>query len=95
VARDNEAALPADAKQAWEAYLAMCESKQAYFSLLSEVDEKYKTAGQPTQDESERLAELLQRHDECVMTFNQAMAAVTDPASRQALLLKLQKASEG
>lgn len=80
--------------RAWEAYLAMRESKQAHFGLLSELDEKYRTAGQPTRDESKRLTELLQRHDERVRAFNQAMAAVTEPASRQALLLKLQVATE-
>ena len=90
----NGAALPADARQAWEAYLAMRASKQAYFSLLSDVDEKYKTEGQPTQEESERLAELLAAHDANVKAFNAAMAAITEPASRQALLLKLQTASE-
>jgi len=92
---NNGAALPADARQAWEAYLAMRESKQAYFSLLSAVDDKYKTAGQPTTEENTRLAQLLARHDEQVRAFNAAMAAITEPASRQALLTKLQEASVG
>lgn len=91
----NGAALPADARQAWDAYLAMCESKQAYFALLSAMDEKYKTAGEPTAEETERLAELLAAHDARVKAFNAAMAAVTEPASRQALLTMLQEASGG
>jgi len=87
---ETGAALPADARAAWEAYLAMRESKQAYFSLLSEMDEKQQAGRQASREESDRLAELLQRHDTNVRAFNQAMAAITEPASRQALLMKLQ-----
>lgn len=92
---ETDAALPTDARAAWDAYLAMRDSKQAYFSLLSEIDEKYKTAGEPTAAETDRLADLLSRHDANVKAFNEAMAAITEPGSRQALLMKLQNESEG
>jgi hypothetical protein len=90
---ETEANLPAGARRAWRAYLAMCESKQAYFSLLSAMEEQYKTTGQPTREEKERLAELLQQHDARVRAFNEAMTAA-DNASRHALLLKLQTAKK-
>ena len=86
----TEADLPADARRAWQAYLAMCDSKQAYFSLLSEIEDQSRIPGRPTQEETGRLAELLQQHDARVRAFNEAMAAVTEPASRQALLQLLQ-----
>jgi DUF1365 family protein len=89
-----EADLPVDARRAWQAYVAMRESKEAYFSLLSEIEQKYRNRGEPTQEESGRLEVLLQQHDAGVRAFTEAMAAVTSEASRQALLLKLQTASE-
>lgn len=95
---DEETALPREAQQAWFAYRAMCESKRDYFTLLSELDQKYNdTDGSASEEENARLSELLGRHDENVKAFNEAMAAITEPAARQALLVKLQadKDSEG
>lgn len=86
-----EADLPIDARRAWQAYLAMRESKEAYFSLLSEIEQKYRNRGKPTQEESGRLAELLQQHDTGVRVFSEAMAGVTSEASRQALLKLLKE----
>ena len=86
-----EADLPVDARHAWHAYLAMRDSKEAYFNLLSEIEQKYNNQGKPTQEESGRLAELLQQHDAGVRAFTEAMAAVA-PASRQALLQLLKEA---
>lgn len=88
---EHTAALPPDAQQAWYAYQAMCESKREYFALLSEMEEKYQdSGGSPTKAENTRLSELLDRHDENVKAFNRAMADITEPASRQALLARLQ-----
>ena len=84
-----EADLPVDARRAWQAYLAMRDSKEAYFSLLSEIEQKYRNWGKPTQEESGRLAELLQQHDAGVRAFTEAMATVTSETSRQALLQRL------
>jgi len=88
---DGETALPREAQQAWFAYRAMCESKRNYFTLLSDLEQKYKdTDESPSEEESARLSELLKYHDENVKAFNEAMSAITEPASRQALLVKLQ-----
>lgn len=93
---DEETALPPEAQEAWFAYLAMCESKHAYFTFMTELDEKYKDSDEtPGDDENARLAELLGYHDKNVKAFNEAMAAITEPASRQALLVKLQAEKGG
>lgn len=93
---EQTAALPPEAQQAWFAYQAMCDSKREYFALLSELEERQKESGEPPSDEENaRLSELLDRHDENVKAFNKAMSAITEPASRQALLVRLQADKAG
>jgi hypothetical protein len=94
---EDETALPPEAQEAWFAYRAMCASKRDYFALLSELENRYQDSGAgPSEEENSRLAALLSRHDENVKAFNAAMAAISEPASRQALLVRLQadKSSE-
>ena len=86
---DTDNSLPADAQIAWEAYLSMSETKTAYFSFLSEVDQKYKNGGSPTIAENLQLEKLLGIHNEAVATFNSAMQSVTDKDAREQLLIKL------
>ncbi|MCS3904404.1 hypothetical protein J2T55_002440 [Methylohalomonas lacus] len=66
--------LPPEARPAYEAYLAMSETKQAYFSFMVELDEKYKQGGEATIAENLKLEQLLDAHDEQVKAFNKAMA---------------------
>lgn len=86
---DTDNSLPPDAQIAWEAYLSMSETKTAYFSFLSEVDQKYKNGGSPTIAENLQLEKLLGIHNEAVATFNSAMQSVTDKDAREQLLIKL------
>jgi len=55
----NRTDLPEEAQNAWLAYQAMSESKKTYFTLLQELDMKYKKRGSPTLAENLRLEELL------------------------------------
>lgn len=98
MASDEDTALPPEAQQAWFAYRDMCASKRDYFSLLSELEQRQNDTGAaPTEQENARLSELLRTHDRNVKAFNEAMASISEPASRQALLVRLQadKGSEG
>lgn len=81
--------LPPAAQYAWEAYQAMGNSKAAYFSLLQELDQKYREGGTPSIVENLQLEKLLAAHNEKVAAFNAAMQAVTDKEARELLLKKL------
>ena len=83
--------LPGQAGAAWLAYQAMAASKQAYFSLLSELDRRDLPA-QPTIAETLHLQGLLKAHEENVMRFSEAMAAVTSASERALLLERLTQA---
>lgn len=85
-------ALPPAAQYAWEAYQAMANSKAAYFSLLQELDQKYRAGGTPSIAENLQLEKLLAAHNEKVSAFNEAMQAVTDKEARELLLEKLKTA---
>lgn len=85
----NDADLPAGARPAWRAYREMCASKQAYFDLLSRLEESA-ASGPPTLAQQAQLARLLEQHDARVKDFNSALAGLTDPADREALLRRLQ-----
>ncbi len=80
--------LPAEVRPAYEAYLAMSETKQAYFSFMVELDEKYKEGGEATIAENLKLEQLLQAHDEQVKAFNETMAEARnlDEAVRNQLI---------
>ncbi|HKK16448.1 MAG TPA: hypothetical protein VJ981_07050 [Gammaproteobacteria bacterium] len=84
---DND--LPAEVRAALEAYQQMGQSKTTYFSLLQELDEKYKQGGEPSIAENLQLEKFLRSHDENVAAFSEAMQAVTDPEARELLLEKL------
>ncbi|MEM6998240.1 MAG: hypothetical protein AAF419_00195 [Pseudomonadota bacterium] len=81
---DNQ--LTEEASIALQAYQEMCDSKDIYFTLLQEIDEKYKDGGQANSNETEELAKLLSEHSEKVHAFNTAMSAVEDFEARNALI---------
>jgi len=81
--------LPPEARTALDAYQAMSASKAEYFGLLQQLDLKYKERGSPTVAENLKLEKLLQAHGEKVASFNNAMQAVTDKATREVLLKRL------
>ena len=78
-----QAALPA-----WQTYEAMLRTKAAHFSMLEELEEKYRHAGQRTLAEGVRLEQLLQAHDRQVKAFRQALSQLQrcDLAAHQALI---------
>ena len=82
--------LPQDAQDAWHAYLAMREGKSKYFTLLSRIDQRARDGGEPaTLAEGVLLEKLLEEHSASVHRFSAAMAAVTDPAAREALIREI------
>jgi hypothetical protein len=89
--------LPQAARLAWRAYLAMRETKQAYFEFLQELDVKYRTGGAPTFAENLKLEELLTAHDSKVAAFSEAMRAMkdVDQSEREALLKRISEAAAG
>ena len=88
--------LPATAHEAWQAYLAMRDSKAAYFTLLTAIDQRSRGGGEPTTiAESLLLEKLLGAHSMSVQRFGTAMAAVTDPAAREALIRAISALSTG
>ena len=78
--------LSEEAKIAYQAFQDMSKSKQAYFTLLQEFDEKYKSGGAPSIAENLQLEKLLGEHDKNVAAFNTAMSVIEDPESRMALI---------
>ena len=90
---EHDTSLPAEANEAWVAFRAMGETKQAYFTFLQELDQKYDSNEAPSIAENLKLEQLLKQHDEKVGAFNEAMAKVTDTSARQALLAKMTSAS--
>lgn len=78
--------LPAEAQAVWLAYQAMGKSKDAYFSFLQELHQKYRDNGSSTFAENLRLEKLLQVHNEKVTAFSQAMSAVKDRDTRERLV---------
>lgn len=78
--------LPERAKIAYQAFLDMRKSKEAYFSLLQELDSKYEAGGTPGIAENLQLEKLLATHDKNVLAFQTAMTAVEDKDARNALI---------
>ena len=78
--------LTEEASIAYQAYQEMCDSKDTYFSLLQEIDEKYKDGGQASSNETEELERRLSQHSKNVAAFNDAMSAVEDFEARSALI---------
>ncbi len=78
--------LTEEASAAYQAFQAMRESKQTYFTFLQEIDVKYKEGGEASSNETEELSKLLASHSEKVAVFNDAMKAVEDFEARDALI---------
>ncbi|MDZ7734852.1 MAG: hypothetical protein U5P41_00875 [Gammaproteobacteria bacterium] len=74
----NPADLPDEARPAYEAYLAMSATKNAYFSFMVELDQKQKNGDEITIAENLKLEQLLKEHDEKVAAFNEAMQAMKE-----------------
>lgn len=80
--------LPEAALPAWNAYRAMEESKQKYFSYLEALENEYEQGGYRTSAESARLEALLKEHDEQVAEFRRSMMALRnkDASAHQSLI---------
>lgn len=87
---DETVSLSTEAKAALVAYEHMSDSKQAYFSVLQRLDEKYKNGGKASKEEEAELGALLLKHDQRVTEFNQAMEKVTGEDDRMALIKCMQ-----
>ena len=81
-------ALPETARSAWQAYEEMLRTKDAHFSYLEHLEEKYRQGGRRTLAESTYLDQLLAAHDGQVKTFRHALTelARADLAAHQALI---------
>ena len=82
----TELELNPETVAAWQAYQSMSTGKDAYFSLLQALDEKYRHGGNPTIAENLKLEQLLGEHDRKVKAFNQALLAITNPGAKQQLV---------
>ena len=91
---DSSNKLPAEVREALEAYRLMGITKTDYFAYLQELDQKYRQGGAPTIAENLQLEKLLEAHDEKVSAFNTAMQAVTETEARELLLQKLSEQSK-
>jgi hypothetical protein len=78
--------LPEEAQVAYRAFQDMQTSKQNYFSLLQELDVKYKSGGAASIAENLQLEKLLKEHDKNVAAFNVAMSEVKDQDTRLQLI---------
>ena len=91
---DGQDDLPIQARRAWLAYQDMCKSKQTYFKLLHELDQKYGHDDRsPSFAENLKLEQLLKKHGEKVKKFNEAMAAMSEKNARESLLNRLKDAA--
>jgi hypothetical protein len=82
----TNAQLTEEATVAYHAFQEMRDSKQTYFTLLQEIDNKYKDGGEANNEETEELEKLLALHSKKVEAFNNAMSAVEDFEARDALI---------
>ena len=78
--------LSNEAKIAYQAFLDMSDSKTAHFRCLQAIENKYKSGGAPGIAENLELEKLLASHDNNVMAFKTAMAAVTDSDEKDVLV---------
>lgn len=83
--------MPAEARLAWDAYLAMEQSKQAHFNALQSLEVKYQEGGRHTLAETANLAGLLAEHDERVQTFRRLTKELqtTDLVAYQSLIQQI------
>lgn len=66
--------LPEAAVPAWEAYMAMEQTKQRHLSYLKELAERHRDGGSRTIPESVYLEKLLEAHSQQVKVFRKEMA---------------------
>ena len=87
--------LPDAALSAWRAYEAMLGSKDAHFSLLEELEARYRDGGRRTLAEGRRLEQLLAEHDAKVRDFRRSVAALQreDLAAHHALIEHIRRAN--
>jgi hypothetical protein len=85
------APLPAAAQAAWDAYLAMAQTKHQHFGYLQHLEEKYQPYGQASTAEQNQLQELLQAHDAQVALFRSTLAQlrIDDSAAYGELIKQL------
>ncbi len=87
---DETKPLSEEAETTLSAYQAMGLSKQAYYSHLQMIEEKYKDGGNATEEEEKVLGDLLLKHDKQVAAFSRAMEKISDPDDRLALIQRMQ-----
>ena len=86
---NDHTSLPQVAQAAWDAYLAMAQTKQQHFDYLQQLETKYQPYGQPSTAEQTHLQTLLQAHDAQVGVFRSALARLRiDDSKAYAELLK-------
>ena len=87
--------LPDAALPAWQAYEAMLKTKDAHFTLLEELETKYRDGGRRTFAEGRRLEQLLAEHDAQVHAFRRSVSALQqeDLAAHHALLMHIRHAN--
>ena len=78
--------LSETARIALRAFQDMNQSKNIYFQLLQELDDKYKNGGTPSIAENLQLEKLLKEHDNNVNAFSTAMTAVENADDRTQLI---------
>lgn len=81
-------ALPKDAAEAWLAYTNMLASKEAHYSFLESLDQKYQSGGKRSLAEIAHLDGLLNTHNKCVKSFTEAQKSLltTSPQSHKAFI---------
>lgn len=88
--------LPHEARAAWQSYLAMRVCKDAYFGLLSEIDQRARDGGTLASIAETLLLETrLAAHGVAVRAFGSALTAITDPAAREALIRAISVETSG
>ena len=83
--------MPAEARPAWDAYLAMEQSKQAHFNALQSLEVKHREGDRHTLAETANLAGLLAEHDERVQRFRRLTKElqITDLVAYQSLIQQI------
>lgn len=74
------------AQTAYQAFVDMSNSKTVHFNYLKAIDDQYSKGGVPSIKENLELQRLLNDHDQNVLAFKTAMAAVTDSDEQKVLL---------
>lgn len=74
------------AKIAYQAFVDMNQSKNAHFSCLETIENKYQAGGVPGLAENLELERLLATHDKNVLSFKTAMSAITDEEEKLYLI---------